>query len=549
MRQAKKDGAIRYAIYARCSSDDQKHKDFSTTDVQDGLNRQYVESRGGVVAGAYKDEGISGTTLRRKDWPRLLADAQAGRFEAVIVTYMSRLGRGDMFTVAEYLLKEAGVKVEMVKETFTEDMSGHVNKKMTQFVDGMYVEQVRQWTKTKMEAMVNAGFFPGGYPPFGLRKIIAVEAAGFHKPGSDPPKRLIPDPEQAPVVRRAYDLFLEARSLAAVRDYLSAVTPRTWNTTRTKALLTSEAYKGVCQFGQWRKEDAWPPVVEPDVWQAVQEALGQQPARSARADAADEYTYYLRGRVTCPHCGCLFTQASHHGKTTRVHYYVCLKANRREKCPIGRVNADRLHSTVLHFMRHAAGHWTVMHKLIAQSGGWGSADEAQKALRGQLGKQRQALEMRIGNYVKAVGDGRDSPALMAALDKAEAEREIVARQMEEADRQIAQATIQRPTAAQVQEAWGEVLRVWDVLTEDERADLMGSVVQVVEMTEKESVTLELLPVVMSHSLHSQEFALNSPMGAGTVNTYTLNPRSYGVPIFVPSGGKSRTKIPRRARTI
>lgn len=60
-----------------------------------------------------------------------------------------------------------------------------------------------------------------------------------------------------------------------------------------------------------------------------------------------------------------------------------------------------------------------MRKLISASGGWGSADEAQKALRGQLGKQQQALEMRIANYVKAIGDGRMSEALLSTLDKAE----------------------------------------------------------------------------------------------------------------------------------
>ena len=227
--------ALRYAVYSRCSSDDQAHKDFSTTDVQEGLNRQYIEKKNGLFAGAYKDEGISGTTLRRKDWPRLLNDAQAGKFDIVVVTYMSRLGRGDMFTVAEYLLKEAGVKVEMVKEFFSDDMSGHVNKKMTQFVDGMYVEQVRGWTRTKMEAMVNAGFFPGGYPPFGMRKEVATDATSFHKPDHEPPKRLVPDPEQAPILRRAYDLFLESNSQAVVREYLSTVAPRNWTTTAVKA--------------------------------------------------------------------------------------------------------------------------------------------------------------------------------------------------------------------------------------------------------------------------------------------------------------------------
>ena len=521
---AKKSGPSRYAIYSRCSSDDQAHKDFSTIDVQDGLNRQYVASQGGTVAVAYKDEGISGTTLKRKGWLLLLADAKAGRFDKVVVTYMSRLGRGDMFTVAEYLLKEVGVTIEMVKEQFSDDMSGHVNKKMTQFVDGMYVEQVRGWTRTKMEAMVAAGFFPGGYPPFGLQKVIATDAAHFHKPDKEPPKRLVPDPEQAPIAHRAYELFLECRSQATVREYLNAVTPRKWTTTTVKALLMNENLKGTLVFGDWRKEEAWIPVIEPELWQAVQESFDGPGRRSGRSDVTDPYVYYLRGRVICPHCGCPCTQAGFHGRINKVHYYVCQKANRREKCPIGRMNADRVHLTVLNYIRYTSSHWTVMRELIRASGGWGSADEAQKALRGQLGKQKQALEMRIANYVKAIGDGRMSDALLSALDKAEAEKEVVTRQIEEADQEIATATILRPTAAQVQEAWGEVLRVWEVLTEDERGDLLGSIVQVVEMTEKESVTLELLPT--SHSLmdYSHRFELKSRLGAGA----GLEPATFGL---------------------
>jgi hypothetical protein len=94
----------------------------------------------------------------------------------------------------------------------------------------------------------------------------------------------------------------------------------------------------------------------------------------------------------------------------------------------------------------------------------------------------------------------------------------------EADQEIASATIVRPTAAQVQEAWSEILRVWEVLTEDERGDLLGSIVQVVEMTEKESVTLELLP--MSHSLmdYSHRFELKSSLGAGA----GLEPATFGL---------------------
>ncbi len=242
-------GPPRYATYSRCSSDDQKHKDFSTTDVQDGLNRQYIVGKGGLFVEAYQDEAVSGTTLKRKDYQRLLADAKAGHFDVVVVTYMSRLGRGRTFVIAEYELEKCGVRVEMVKESFTDDIGGYMGKNMTNVMDGMYAYQVRQWTMTKMEAMVNAGFFPGGYPPFGMQKIIVHSAAGFHRAGSEPPKRLIPDPDQAKVVRGAYELFLETRSQASVREYLHAVTPRKWTTTSVKNLLTNEVYKGVLQFG------------------------------------------------------------------------------------------------------------------------------------------------------------------------------------------------------------------------------------------------------------------------------------------------------------
>ena len=523
-------GQARYAIYVRCSSDDQKHKDFSTTDVQESLNRNYVQAKGGIVACLYKDEAVSGTTLNRKGYMQLLADAQAKKFNAVIVTYMSRLGRGRSFVIAEYELEKCGVKVEMVKEQFTDDIGGYMGKNMTNVMDGMYAFQVRQWTMTKMEAMVAAGYFPGGYPPFGMLKVIATDGAGFHRAGSEPPKRLAPDPAAADIVRQAFALFLETGQQAKVREYLNAVTTRSWTTTAVKRLLTNEVYKGDIVFGQWRNAGAYEAVVAAEAWEAVQAALGSQAGRGARTETADDFTYYLRGRVQCPHCNCPYTQGSHHGKTKRVHYYECRCMNRREKCPVGRVNADRVHHTILNYMDYASRHPTVMHKLIAQSGGWTTADDSQKALRGQLGKQKQMLEVQIGNYVKALGDGKMSNAILAALEKAEANREEVLRQMEVADHDIALATIKRPTAAQVSEAWGNIKRVWKVLDEEDRADLLGSFVQAVEVTEKEELILELLPVSISSPLiYSEEFKLNSHLGAGKSRSLNrlLSTRSFG----------------------
>ncbi len=102
----------RYAIYLRCSTDDQKHGDFTTVDTQRDINIRTVAQKGGTFVGEYADEGKSGTNLNRPDWKRLLADAQEGLFDAVCVTYMSRLGRGNAFVIAEHELSKCGVRVE-----------------------------------------------------------------------------------------------------------------------------------------------------------------------------------------------------------------------------------------------------------------------------------------------------------------------------------------------------------------------------------------------------------------------------------------------------
>ncbi len=524
----KKITRTRYATYSRCSTDDQAHKDFSTIDVQRDLNKEYIQAKGGELAGSYEDQGISGTTLARPGWKRMLADAQSGLFNVVVITYMSRLGRGDTCTVAEYLLKEAGVKVEMVNEHFTDDVAGYVNRTMTRFVDGMYVENVRQWTKTKMEAMVKAGYHCG-CPAFGFTLVADTDGTGFHRAGKEPPKRLVPQHGSAEIVTQAFALYAETGQLAKVREYLNSVTSRTWTTTSTKNLLSNEAYRGVQQFGGWRNETSHLALIDVDTWEIVQTRSQTQAARYAKRHT-DDFTYYLQGRVVCPNCGCGFTHAAHHGRGGKTaHYYVCQAANRRAKggaeCPRPRLNADRLHRTVLDYFQHVSTHRTAMHKLIAQSGGWSSADEAQKALRGQLGKQKQAVEMRIANYVKAIGEGRDSVALMTALDKAEAERESVIEQMARIDLDIEAAKIQRPTAADVSEGWSRAMEVWTKLDEEERTQLMGAMVQKVEYTDKESVTLEMLPFTeATFTSHSQCFALTYNLGAGV----GLEPTTFGL---------------------
>jgi site-specific DNA recombinase len=510
MRKTKPQGKLRYAAYLRCSTDDQKHKDYSTIDSQKEIIIKHIAEIGGEIVEFYSDEGKSGTSLNRPGWKRMLADAATKKFDAVCVTYMSRLGRGDSFINAKYELSKYGATVEMVKEKFTDDTAGFIARSMTTVMDGFYVEQVRTHTKTKMAEMVEHGFHCGGMKRFGYDSVVANDGLGFRGAGKDPPKRLMPNEDEAPIVKTAFDLTSAGSTLADARRYLESMTGRQWNPTTVKNMLTNEVYLGIQQFGVWRNETAHPAIVTQDVFEAAQKSMRPATVRVANRKA-DDYEYYLKGLLYCPHCGCPFTQASGNGRMGRVHYYVCQAANsNRSECPTIRVNADRLHYAVLGVIGRAAAHQTYMHKLIAESAAWSKPSEQQMTIKGQLAKQKQYLEMQIGNMTRAIAAGRALDSLIAALEKLEAEKADIEAQLSAAVKSIDESTRKRPEAWQVQEYWKSITTLWEDLEDDERTQLLGCVVNKVEVKTKELVELEMETIPHQQA---QWFELNSRLGA------------------------------------
>ena len=503
---------IRWVDYERCSSDDQKYGDFTTVDNQREINRRHIQEQitreGGQYLGSYADEGKTGTNLKRADWNRLLADAQAKKFDGVCVTYMSRLARGNAFHVAEFLLKEAGVQVVMVKEKFDNDLGGQMQKDITIFADGVFCKQISDHTKTKMAAMVEKGYWCGAHP-FGYTKVFASDAGAFVSAEKEPPKRVVPHVDEAPLVRHGYEMALNRSTFADIREYLKSVTTRNWTTTSVKNMLMNETYTGVQQFGDWRNENGHKAIVDKATWEAVQEILvvprGRQPKHQ------DGFTYYLRGLVRCPHCGCSYTQFSSNGNA-RTHYYGCLDANKgKSDCPVKRINADALHFTILSLVERAAKHHTFMHRIIGESGGWGSATDNQRAMRGQLAKKLQFVGVQIKNMTNALADGRATDLIFNRLEALQVEHKQVSEELRRMETEIARATVRRPTAEQVCGAWGQIIDLWDVLTEEERKEVMSGLVQEVAVTQKDRVHLRLSPIA---SVHGQFIAINSRMGAG-----------------------------------
>jgi len=109
----------RIAVYMRVSTVEQKRRE--TIITQRAAAEKYIAANDLAVYGYYADDGVSGTLAleQRPDGARLLRDARDGKFSAVLIYKLNRLGRNTRHIQnAIYALEEMGVRVISINEHF-----------------------------------------------------------------------------------------------------------------------------------------------------------------------------------------------------------------------------------------------------------------------------------------------------------------------------------------------------------------------------------------------------------------------------------------------
>lgn len=82
----------RIAAYCRVSTD--KRDQLNSLESQREFFKQYIEHTDGELYKLYADEGISGTSLRRRiEFQRMMVDAEMGKFDKLVVKDVSRFAR------------------------------------------------------------------------------------------------------------------------------------------------------------------------------------------------------------------------------------------------------------------------------------------------------------------------------------------------------------------------------------------------------------------------------------------------------------------------
>lgn len=289
---------MRAAIYARVSSTAQR--DAHTIENQLRALPAFVAAQGWTLVDTYVDDGRSAKTGKleaRGGFARLVRDADAGLFDALVVVDVDRLTRTDD---PEERGRITGALWRNGIQLVTPSGGAHDLRTM---MGGLYVEMQARFaaeenrkraeriTAGKLRAIAE-GRKPAGPTPYGLSYARASGTWSI-------------DLAEAVVVREAFARVIAGYSCQAIADDLYArmvPPPRGRWTRHTVWQLVRSRHPA----GQWtadkRRRLAMPvpAIVDEATWQSAQDRLIEHGKRGLRRT---RHVYLLEGLAVCGLCG------------------------------------------------------------------------------------------------------------------------------------------------------------------------------------------------------------------------------------------------------
>lgn len=205
------DGKIT-ALYCRLSRDDDLSGDSNSIKNQKAILQKYADDNGFKNTQFFVDDGYSGTNFDRPDWERLIALAEDGHIQTVIVKDMSRLGR-DYLKVGYYTeVFFPGLDIRFIAINNGVDSDNQQDSDFTPFlniINEWYAKDTSKKIKAVFKSKGEAGKPLCTNPPYGYIK--------------DPDDKMhwIVDEEAAKVVQEAFRLCVAGNGISQIARILT----------------------------------------------------------------------------------------------------------------------------------------------------------------------------------------------------------------------------------------------------------------------------------------------------------------------------------------
>ena len=333
------------AAYCRVSTD--KEDQLNSLEAQKAFFTEYTARTGDHLVCLYADEGISGTKIKnRKEFLRMMSDAEHGLFELVVVKDISRFARNTVDLLQNIRkLKALGIETQFL----TANMTSMGNSEFVLTIFGALAQEESANTSKRVKFGKKMNAEKGRVPNivYGYDKTIGDYF------------NLSINEEEAAVIRQIYQWYIQegfgAAKIASMLNERGSRTKRNcqWSQNAVCRILTNELYTGkiingkqeVTDFltGQRAEKDEtdWlitdrPDlrIIEPSIFEQAQQIM-QERGKAFKIDHERQSNKYLFSTlIKCKECGWSFRRIVRTYKNTYVRW-VCSGHNGKgaESCP------------------------------------------------------------------------------------------------------------------------------------------------------------------------------------------------------------------------
>ncbi len=344
-------------IAAYCRVSTEKEDQLNSLEAQKQFFTEYTKRTGDVLVRLYADEGISGTkTKNRKEFMRMMADADKGLFDMVVVKDISRFARNTVDLLQNVRkLKSLGIETQFL----TANMTSMGNSEFVLTIFGALAQEESANTSKRVKFGKKMNAEKGRVPNivYGYDKTIGDYF------------NLEINKEEAAVIKQIFKMYTEeGYGALKIANHLNEQEVRTkrgctWSQNAICRILDNELYTGKVINGKQevtdfltgkrteKDETEWMVVerpdlriIEPEIYEKAKEVRAAKSKSFHLTSERESNKYLFSTLIKCKECGWSFRRIVRKYKNTYIRW-VCSGHNGRgaDSCPNAqKVDEDEL---------------------------------------------------------------------------------------------------------------------------------------------------------------------------------------------------------------